>query len=106
MLWLYQRTIFGTLDKPENEKLLDLNFREIMTLAPLVVCSFWIGLYPAPFFKILEEPVDRLVQQVNKTHVYPESIVRLNPGNVDPADPEQVARLLEPATAEEETEAR
>jgi NADH-quinone oxidoreductase subunit M len=105
MLWLYQRTIFGTVDKPENEKLLDLDFREIMTLLPLVVCSFWIGLYPAPFFRILEEPVDRLVQQVNKTYVYPESVVRLNPGNVDPADPEQVAAMLE-AVAAEETEAR
>lgn len=77
MLWLYQRTMFGKIEKPENERLVDLDFREIMTLLPLVVLSFWIGLYPAPFFRILEEPVDRLVQQVDKTYVYPDPVVKL-----------------------------
>jgi len=57
MLWLYQRTMFGKLDNPENAKLSDLNFREIMTLVPIVICCFWIGLYPKPFFRILEKPV-------------------------------------------------
>jgi NADH-quinone oxidoreductase subunit M len=65
MLWLYQRTMWGKLDKPENQKLVDLNLREIMTLAPLTVLAFWIGLYPRPIFRILEQPVARLVQQVN-----------------------------------------
>ena len=95
MLWLYQRTVFGKVDKPENEKLLDLNFREIMTLLPLVLCSFWIGLYPQPFFKILDEPIDRLVRQVNRTYVYPEAVTRLHPENVDPGDAARVAELLE-----------
>ena len=66
MLWLYQRTMFGKLDKPENQNLLDLNFREVMTLLPLAVLAFWIGLYPKPFFRILEAPVHRLVQQVGE----------------------------------------
>jgi len=77
MLWLYQRTMFGKIEKPENERLVDLNFREVMTLLPLVVLSFWIGFYPAPFFRVLEEPVDRLVQQVDKTYVYPDPVVKL-----------------------------
>jgi NADH-quinone oxidoreductase subunit M len=67
MLWLYQRTMFGKLDKPENQVLKDLNFREIMTLAPLVVLAFWIGLYPAPFMNILQPSVQRLVAQVSDT---------------------------------------
>ncbi len=70
MLWLYQRTMFGKMDNPENEKLSDLNFREIMTLAPIVVLCFWIGLYPKPFFNILEKPVDKLVQQVEMRYDY------------------------------------
>jgi NADH-quinone oxidoreductase subunit M len=65
MLWLYQRTMFGKLDKPENQALKDLDFRESMTLVPLVILAFWIGLYPAPFFRILRPTVNRLVQQVN-----------------------------------------
>jgi len=64
MLWLYQRTMFGKLEKPENQALRDLNFREVMTLLPLVLLSFWIGIYPQPFFRILDEPVRRIVAQV------------------------------------------
>jgi NADH-quinone oxidoreductase subunit M len=65
MLWLYQRTMWGKLENPENQALKDLDAREIATLVPLVLLAFWIGLYPKPFFRILERPVARLVQQVN-----------------------------------------
>jgi NADH-quinone oxidoreductase subunit M len=71
MLWLYQRTVFGKLDNAANEKLADLNSREVATLVPLVALSFWIGLYPAPVFRVLDEPVQRLVQQVEKTYEFP-----------------------------------
>jgi len=79
MLWLYQRTMFGKLDKEENKTLADLSVREIMTLVPLAVLAFWIGLYPKPFFDVLEEPVDRLVAQINQEHVWPDHVVELNP---------------------------
>jgi NADH-quinone oxidoreductase subunit M len=65
MLWLYQRTMFGVCDNPKNQVLKDLNLREIMTLVPLVIWAFWIGLYPKPFFKVLEKPVAAIVQRVN-----------------------------------------
>ena len=68
MLWLYQRTMFGKLDKPENQNLRDLNFREYLTLIPLVILAFWIGLYPKPIFRILDKPVQKLVQQVRGTY--------------------------------------
>jgi len=85
MLWLYQRTMFGKIENPENLKLEDLNFREIMTLVPLTIVAFWIGLYPAPFFKILDEPVNRVVRQVEKTHVFPKDVAGLVPAGVDVA---------------------
>ena len=65
LLWLYQRTMFGTCDNPKNQVLKDLNFREIMTLVPLVIWAFWIGLYPKPFFSVLEQPVAAIVERVN-----------------------------------------
>ncbi len=65
MLWLYQRTMFGTLDNPENQKLSDCSAREVIYLAPLVALCAWIGLYPRPLFSVLDRPVARLVQQVN-----------------------------------------
>ena len=64
LLWLYQRVFFGTVTNPKNEKLLDLNPREILTFAPLIVMALWIGLYPKPFFQILEQPVNQLVATV------------------------------------------
>jgi len=65
MLWLYQRTMFGACENPKNQVLKDLNWREIMTLVPLIVWAFWIGLYPKPFFSVLDKPVTAIVERVN-----------------------------------------
>jgi hypothetical protein len=55
-----------------------------MTLVPLVLVSFWIGIYPKVFFDILDEPVQRLVQQVEGTHQYPEAVTALRPDLAHP----------------------
>jgi NADH-quinone oxidoreductase subunit M len=65
MLWLYQRTMFGELDKEENKLLPDCNLREILYMAPLIVIMFWIGLYPKPYLKIIEPTIIHLVERVN-----------------------------------------
>src|SRR5438477_9318676 len=64
MLWLYQRTMLGKIENPANEKLVDLNLRELATIVPLIIVAFWIGLYPAPFFAVLDKPVNKLVAKV------------------------------------------
>jgi len=63
LLWLYQKTMFGQVTNPKNEGLADLSWREKWTLIPLVVLAVWIGLYPKPFFRIIEAPVERLVHE-------------------------------------------
>ena len=68
LLWLYQRTMFGTLDNPKNQLLKDVNFREVMTLMPLIVWAFWIGLYPKPYFTVLEKPVAKIVERVRPSY--------------------------------------
>jgi len=65
LLWLYQRVMFGSVTLPVNEHLPDLNLREYCTLVPLVLLAFWIGIYPKPFFAIINKPVEKIVQQVN-----------------------------------------
>jgi NADH-quinone oxidoreductase subunit M len=65
MLWLYQRTMFGKNENPANQNLLDLNARELATLVPLIIVAFWIGLYPAPFFNVLDKPVNKLVETIH-----------------------------------------
>jgi len=65
MLWMYQRVFFGPLNNPDNKGLQDLNRREILYLAPLVILCFWIGLYPKPFLDVLEQPVNYVVAKVD-----------------------------------------
>ncbi len=70
LLWLYQRVFWGPVDNPKNEKLVDMKFfgREALTLWPLVVLMLWIGLYPKPFFEILQRPIDYVVQKVDPAY--------------------------------------
>src|SRR6266481_3142697 len=65
LLWLYQRVMFGPVTNPANEHLPDLNAREYATLIPLIILCFWIGIYPKPLFRVLERPVQQIVEQVN-----------------------------------------
>ncbi|MCK4631730.1 MAG: NADH-quinone oxidoreductase subunit M [candidate division Zixibacteria bacterium] len=66
MLWMYQRVIFGKTSNPENQKLLDLDWREKGVLIPLVLLIFWVGIYPKPFLEIIEPSVKNLMQSVGK----------------------------------------
>jgi NADH-quinone oxidoreductase subunit M len=65
MLYLYQRTMFGKLENPKNEHLLDLTHREFATFAPLLVLAVWIGLYPAPFLRRLDGSVRNIIARVS-----------------------------------------
>jgi len=65
MLWLYQRVMFGKLDNPENEDLKDLNFREIMTLVPIIIMCLWIGLYPKTWTSFMDGAVFNTVLMTN-----------------------------------------
>jgi NADH-quinone oxidoreductase subunit M len=64
MLWLYQRVFFGEITNDKNKNLTDLNLREQWTLIPLIILAFWIGLYPKPFFQLMEPTVDRVLARV------------------------------------------
>ncbi len=78
LLWLYQRVMFGPVTQSANEHLPDLNLREYATLVPLVVLAFWIGIYPKPFFALIEKPVENIVRQVNP-NFYPVEHAKLPP---------------------------
>ena len=62
MLYLYRRVIFGELTKEHLMKITDLNKREILVFAPLVVIVIWMGVYPAPFLEAIDASVANLVQ--------------------------------------------
>src|SRR5579862_576049 len=68
MLYLYQRTMFGKIENPKNERLTDLTHREFATFAPLIVLAVWIGLYPTPFLVRLEKSVEHIIHRVSPTY--------------------------------------
>src|SRR5262249_854306 len=49
----------------KNLKLSDLNLREMIYFAPLIVLAFWIGLYPSPFLSYYSKSVDLISYQSN-----------------------------------------
>jgi NADH-quinone oxidoreductase subunit M len=69
ILYMFQKMFLGPVDKDENRKLVDLNLREVVTLVPLLILIFWIGLYPRPFFNLMGPAVEQLVMVVQTATV-------------------------------------
>ena len=65
MLRMLQKVVWGGTSNPEHTGLADLNMREIVTLAPLLVFVFWIGLSPEPFIEVMHTSVAHLITQIN-----------------------------------------
>ncbi len=63
MLYLYWRVIFGELVKPALRTIKDLSFREAAILAPLVVVTILMGVYPKPVFDVTSASVAHLIAQ-------------------------------------------
>ncbi len=65
-LFLYRRIIFGALVKPSLKTIQDLTPREIALLAPLVIITIGLGIYPKPVFDVTTPAVAKLIND-NKT---------------------------------------
>ena len=63
MYRMLQRIIWGGMNNPDQSGLSDLNWREIVTLAPLALMVLWIGLAPAPFVNLIHASVRHLLEQ-------------------------------------------
>jgi len=61
-LWLCRKIIFGKLEKPELAGIRDLDYREIICLAPLVVLTIIFGVYPKPVLDLSAASVAQLVE--------------------------------------------
>ncbi|MGB9610564.1 MAG: Fe-S-binding domain-containing protein, partial [Bryobacteraceae bacterium] len=67
LLWLYQRTMLGEVTNEKNRGLKDLTWREWAVFVPLMLWALSIGVYPKPYFEILEKPVAEIVHRVHQT---------------------------------------
>jgi NADH-quinone oxidoreductase subunit M len=69
MLWMFQRVMFGELSNPKNQVLKDLNAREIVIMAPLIVMIFVMGIYPKPFIDKMTPAIEKLITQTRQKQV-------------------------------------
>jgi len=70
MLWMVKKVFFGTsgeLVEKYKDKL-EINKREMIVLAPLVILVFWMGLLPGHFLKWSEKSINHLMD--NKDNYY------------------------------------
>ena len=66
MLRMLQKVAYGGTRNPDHSRLKDLGLREILTLAPLLLFVFWIGLHPEPFTRVLDASVKHLLEQTQQ----------------------------------------
>jgi len=67
MLRVLQRVAYGGVGNPDHSRLKDLDLREILTLTPLLVFVFWIGLHPQPFLRVMHATVQHLLLQAGQS---------------------------------------
>jgi len=60
-LYLYRRMIFGVIEKPNLAGIMDMNAREIVVMAPLVLLTIFFGIYPAALLDVTAVSVKKLV---------------------------------------------
>src|SRR5437868_3142292 len=65
-LWLYRKVVFGALDKPALAALKDLDRREVITLAPLVVLTILFGVFPKPVLDMSAASVATLIENYGR----------------------------------------
>ena len=70
ILYMFQKMFLGPQGdiveevKKHGHAIRDLNVREIITIVPLLIFIFWIGLYPKPFFDLMAPAVENLVKML------------------------------------------
>lgn len=64
-LWYYERAILGPVGRSVRESIGDLQPRETVIALSLSVMILWIGLYPAPFLRMMNGSVQALVDRID-----------------------------------------
>ncbi|MSO87773.1 MAG: NADH-quinone oxidoreductase subunit M [Acidimicrobiia bacterium] len=85
LLWAFQRVFHGEPDE-ENADMADMNWREGLVMAPLLVLIVFLGVYPKPMLDRIEPAVARLVSHVENYSDYTEPAVATRGVGVDAPD--------------------
>lgn len=66
LLWMYQRVFYGDVTNDKNRNLLDCDLREKVILFSLVAVILWMGVYPQPFLRRMDNSAAQVVQRIGK----------------------------------------
>ena len=66
LLWAYQRVFHGPVTIEENRSVVDLNRREIWSLAPIMALIVLLGVYPKPFLDTIEPAAERTAKVLSE----------------------------------------
>ena len=66
LLWAIQRILFQPVVHAENERLTDLNVREMVIMVALVIPILWIGIYPKPILDRMEKSAAQFISDVER----------------------------------------
>jgi NADH-quinone oxidoreductase subunit M len=69
LLWAYQRVMHGPVRLEENRRIPDLDARELVLLAPVLVAIVVIGVWPKPILDRMEPSLERVVTRVEQAEV-------------------------------------
>lgn len=77
MVWLYYRVVYRELTPKIEHHLYDIDFREIISLVPLAILVFFIGIQPGVLLSYTHASVQHLLERVNTSGEQVITIARL-----------------------------
>jgi NADH-quinone oxidoreductase subunit M len=101
MLWMFQRVMFGAVTHEENRGLKDLNLREIVILAPIIIMIVWMGVFPTFFLKKMDLSVQRFIYDIKARYAAATTVA---PPENEPAVVEQEHDTMTQPVTEQEQE--
>jgi NADH-quinone oxidoreductase subunit M len=64
MLWLYARVAYGKAAGDDTRAMPDLSLREVAILAPIILVTLWMGIYPKSFQKPMQPAIAAVVARL------------------------------------------
>ena len=94
LLDMLRRGFFGPLKEPAptHGQILDINMRELLSVAPLMALCLWIGVYPKPVLDIIESDVRGVVNLYRTATPISENLAQSHSARLDEISPVRAER--------------
>jgi len=66
LLRMVQRMFLGPFDEAKWGSLTEINVREILTVAPLMILTLWVGVYPKPLNVLMNATLQNLISMMTR----------------------------------------